>query len=106
MSGGLRKSLQDRRQAHGFWRATAYALLWIATGSIASLAAAQSGGSFVLRKQVIAPGGRADSSGLSLATTLAEPGSGVHAGGSFHLTGGFQTPRIALGDALLADGFE
>ena len=43
---------------------------------------------------------------LSLATTLAEPGVGVHTGGGFRLTGGFQTPRLAQGDALHADGFE
>ncbi len=83
-----------------------FGLLSLAAWTLASIAAAQTGGDWVVRKQVVAPGGRAAGSGLSLATTLAEPGAGVHTGGGFRLGGGFQTPRIAIGDALLADGFE
>lgn len=70
-------------------------------------APAQSGGGYVMRKQVLAPGGRAEAAVLRVSSTLAEPGAGVLAGGNFRLTAGFQTPRLAPApDLLLVDGFE
>jgi hypothetical protein len=96
---------QDRPFRPGRWkvrRTLATAVLLAAS----ACAAAQAGGAYRLRKQAVVPGGGAGSGALVLSSTLAEAGAGVASGGSFRLTGGFQTPRQALPDTLLADGFE
>ncbi|MBK8068993.1 MAG: hypothetical protein IPK27_15635 [Rhodanobacteraceae bacterium] len=75
--------------------------------SLGGLAWAQpSGGPYAMRKQVIAPGGRALGAGSAISATLGEPGVGTLTGGGLRLTGGFQTPRPPVADTLHADGFE
>ncbi len=75
----------------------------------ATFATAQStGGSYVLRKVVIASGAHADAATLQLTSTTGQPAAAVQAGGSFRLTGGFHGSRAGepQPDAVFRNGFE
>ncbi len=67
-----------------------------------------SGGSYVLRKQVIANGGNlAMDGGYVLTGSIGQPAAAVQSDGGYRLTGGFHQPRsVAATDAMFANGFE
>lgn len=68
-------------------------------------ALAQSGGSYTLRKHVIASGVVASGSSYRLTGTVGQAVAAVQSGGSFRLIGGFHGPRSSS-DRLLCNGFE
>ena len=73
-----------------------------------ALAVAQStGGSYTLRKVVVAGGG-VDAAGQPyvLVATAGQPIATVHTGGSYRLTGGFHGPVAPRADRILCDSFE
>lgn len=73
-----------------------------------ALAVAQStGGSYTLRKVVVAGGG-VDAAGQPyvLVATVGQPIATVHTGGSYRLTGGFHGPVSPRADRILCDSFE
>lgn len=64
------------------------------------------GGSFTMRKQVVAGGGGESAAGqYRLVGTIAQPAAGVQSGGTYKLTGGFHAPG-ALPGLVFCDGFE
>jgi hypothetical protein len=89
------------------WRALAAGLLLAG----ASLAVAQSGGSYAIPRTVVASGGGASSGGgFELRGTAGqpEPNATAATGGSFEVRGGFWRPGPIAppADELFEDGFE
>lgn len=76
--------------------------------SFASVVAAQSsGGSFVLRKHVIADGGvQASGDAVDVTATVGQAAPGVAAGGSFRATLGFHPAASGGAVPLFRDSFE
>lgn len=66
---------------------------------------AQSGGSYRVRKQVIAAGIVASGGSYRLTGTVGQPVAAVQSAGNYRLTGGFHGPQ-ADADRLLCNGFE
>lgn len=73
-----------------------------------ALAVAQStGGSYTLRKVVVAGGGVDSAAGpYTLVATAGQPIATVHTGGNYRLTGGFHGPVAPRADRILCDSFE
>jgi hypothetical protein len=67
--------------------------------------AQSSGGPYVMRKQAIASGARAQGGVYAMTGTAHQPIAFVQAGGPYRLTGGFHGGG-ASADALFCDGFE
>ena len=89
-------------------RATLFLLL---VAGVAAAGAQSTGGTYTMRKQVIASGGNRAMSGPYVATvTIAEPtASAAQSGGTYRLTGGFHGPRgpaVVLPERIFCDGFE
>jgi hypothetical protein len=71
-----------------------------------AMALAQStGGSYVMRKQVIAAGARAQGGVYAMTGTAQQPIAFVQAAGPYRLTGGFHGPGEST-DRMFCDGFE
>lgn len=71
--------------------------------------AQSSGGSFVMKKDVIAAGGQqASAPGTVLVGTVGQSAAATATGGSYALTGGFHGPATSavLPEALFSNGFE
>lgn len=88
---------------------TAGWLLGVAAAMLpVALALAQSsGGSYTLRKVVVAGGGvDAAAQPYVMVATTGQAIATVHTGGSYRLTGGFHGPVAPRGDRILCDGFE
>ena len=87
------------------------ALLLLLIAAVAAAGAQSTGGTYTMRKQVIASGGNRASAGPYVATvTIAEPtASAAQLGATYRLTGGFHGPRgssAPLPERIFCDGFE
>ena len=74
---------------------------------IALALAQSSGGTYTLRKYVVAGGVDAAGGAYTLVATVGQAeASPVQVGGAYRLTGGFHAPRAPRVDRILCDSFE
>ena len=83
-------------------------LVGLLGAGVAMPADAPSGGSYVLRKQVVVAGGARSAGGdYQLTATIAQPATGPASGGSYSLQQGFHAGAASAPDPLLFnDNFE
>lgn len=101
-------SAVTRRVARGRWMRGAIGIvLVVAAMATPPVAISQSqGGSYTMRKQVVAGGGGESAGGqYRIVGTIAQPAAGVQSGGTYKLTGGFHSPGASPG-LVFCDGFE
>lgn len=94
------------RASPGTWR---HAAMWLALAIVPSLALAQSaGGSYRIRKQVIAAGVETTGGTYRLVGTVGQAFASAQVGGTYRVNGGFHFAPGAGGDPDLfyCDGFE
>ena len=87
------------------------ALLLLLIAAVTTVGAQSTGGTYTMRKQIIASGGNRASAGPYVATgTIAEPiASAAQLGATYRLTGGFHGPRASsapLPERIFCGGFE
>ncbi len=78
---------------------------WLLLSALPVWALAQSGGSYTMRKHVIASGVVATGGSFRLTGTIGQPVATVQTAGNFRLTSGFHGPAASV-DRLLCTGFE